>query len=133
MPQNLFYVCPPRKAYAIFEKVKEEARETHEVPFELLRSGLNYAQYVMSAFQCDPFYLTMAKRQISAADLPIKMMDFSGPTYRNEGTNCEGLYRLNEFHRMELTWLADADTVNDLQTKTRELAEEIINQLDLDW
>ncbi len=62
MPQNLFYVCPPRKAYAIFEKVKEEARETHEVPFELLRSGLNYAQYVMSAFQCDPFYLTMAKR-----------------------------------------------------------------------
>jgi seryl-tRNA synthetase len=133
MPQNLFYVCPPRKAYAIFEKVKQESRETQQVPYELIRSGLQKPVQVLSAFQCDPFYLSMAKIPITKEMLPIRLLDCSGPTYRNEGTNCEGLYRLNEFIRMELTYLGSPQEITDLQTKTRTVSEDVFNLLELDW
>ena len=133
MPQNLYYVCPPRKAYAIFEKVKEEAKETGEIPYDLMRSGLRNPEFVMSAFQCDPFYMAMAKTKITNPMLPIKMLDMSGPTYRNEGTNCEGLYRLSEFSRMELVYLGTPEQIGELQNKTREVSEKVLNSLDLDW
>jgi seryl-tRNA synthetase len=133
MPQNLYYVCPPRKAYAIFEKVKEEAKITHEIPYDLIRSGLGKPSFVMSAFQCDPAYMAARKWKITKDILPIKMLDYSGPTYRNEGTNCEGLYRLAEFQRMELVWFGSPEMVNEIQTKTRETTQNILNDLELDW
>lgn len=133
MPQNLYYVCPPKKAYAIFEKVKEEARKNHEIPYELIRSGLKNPEMTMSAFQCDPFYMNMAKINFSKNNLPFKYMDVSGPTYRNEGTNCEGLYRLNEFIRMELTYLGSPQIIGELQTQTRTITEELFTSMELEW
>jgi seryl-tRNA synthetase len=133
MPQNLYYVCPPRKAYAIFEKVKEEVKLTKEVPYELIRSGLDKPKFCMSAFQCDPFYLGMSKMSLTKDMFPIKMLDVSGPTYRNEGTNCEGLYRLNEFSRMELVYLGTPEQIIKLQELTRTITESVLNKIELDW
>ena len=60
----------------------------------------------MSYAECPPFWALLQQSTVDESSLPLKVFDWSGPTYRNEAGGTHGLDRLEEFRRIEMIWVA---------------------------
>jgi len=134
IPEGMFYVSPPPREPEAFDKFKQEYRIKKELPIEELKAILKDPAYVLAPAQCEPFwhYYSVVKHNIS--DYPLKYYDASGYTYRWEGGGVEGLVRVTEFQRVELTYVGLPEQVVSIRDKIVEKGVYVADKiLDLEW
>ena len=125
LPEGMYYCSAPRRDPEIFEKFKKELIIKKEVPINRLKDGLKDPSYVLAPAQCEPFYEFFSHEVLDEKDLPIKLFDRSGWTYRWEAGGSRGLDRVHEFQRVELVWIGTPDQVEKLRNYTVELSQSL--------
>ncbi len=137
LPDGMYYVSPPKRDPELFDDFKRELYvrgDLDEEAIASLREKLRDPAYVLAPAQCEPFYQLFAGEVVDEDNLPVKLFDHSGWTYRWEGGAAKGLERVNEFQRIEHVWLAepeDAESIReDLLNAVKRVADDL---LDLEW
>lgn len=134
IPEGMYYVCPPPRDPTAFVQFKELFRVRRKVPTDELRRVLKEPSYVLSPAQCEPFWQFYSHEIMRAEDLPFKHYDCSGWTYRWEGGGTEGLTRVQEFQRIELTYLGTTEQVVDIRDSVVDECVRVAGKLlDLEW
>lgn len=68
--------------------------------------------YMLDPLQCTALYQFLENREMAADELPLRWLDSSGPTYRNEDSGrIEPLVRQREFHRSEFVYIGTREQV----------------------
>lgn len=134
IPEGMYYVCPPPRDPEAFTKFKEEIKLTKNVSREMLKKIVKEPDYVLSPAQCEPFWHFFSHETLKIEDLPYKFYDRAGWTYRWEGGGTEGLARLQEFRRVELTYYGTPDQVVQIRGEIVDRLVEIVDKvLELEW
>jgi seryl-tRNA synthetase len=133
IPEGMFYVCPPPRDPAAFEEFKAKLKLTKKLPVEELEKVIKHPSYVLAPAQCEPFYEMFSSKTVRLEDLPVKLFDRSGWTYRWEGGGVEGLLRTQEFRRVELVFLAEPKEVVKIRDEVLERAVKLAEELRLRW
>lgn len=134
IPEGMYYVCPPPRDPEVFSEFKEVVKVTKTIPKEMLKNIIKEPDYVLAPAQCEPFWYFFSHEILRVEDLPIKLYDRSGWTYRWEGGGVEGLARLQEFRRIELVYLGTPEQIVDVRDSIVErLVYVVDNILELEW
>ncbi len=134
-PGGMYYVCVPRyrekEKYIPFQ-IKAEI--TQELPMDELKKLLEEPSYILDPIQCLPFYQLYRGRVLKKEDLPIKVVECGGPTYRFEAGGARGLERVDEFWRMEHVWLGLPEQCIEIRNEIMKKVVEVVDRvLDLEW
>lgn len=134
IPEGMYYVCHPPREPEAFAKFKEKYKLTKKVPRDILKQVVNDPDYVLAPAQCEPFWQFFSHETLKVEDLPIKLYDRSGWTYRWEGGGVEGLTRIHEFRRIELGYVGTPEQVVNIRDVLRDSITRIVDKiLDLEW
>ncbi|MCL2115456.1 MAG: serine--tRNA ligase [Methanobrevibacter sp.] len=133
LPEGMYYCSAPKRDPELFNKFKTDLAINREVPMDLLKEGLKDPSYVLAAAQCEPFYEFLSHEVIDEKDLPMKLYDKSGWTYRWESGGAKGIDRVHEFQRIEMVWVGTPDETNNIRDESLELSHEVANELELEW
>ena len=133
VPEGMYYVCPPPREPEAFEEFKRQFRLRKRVPSEELKRVIGKPDFVLAPAQCEPFYELFSRRRLRVENLPIKVFDRSGWTYRWEGGGAEGIVRTHEFRRIELTFLGKPSDVVKIRDAVRDRGVEVADELGLEW
>jgi seryl-tRNA synthetase len=133
LPEGMYFVCPPPRNPKIFEKFKRELKLTRQINREELKRCLKEPSYVLAPAQCEPFYEYMNNYRFRVEDLPVKLFDRSGWTYRWEGGGVEGLVRTQEFRRIEFVSLGTPSDAVSIRDAVRDRSIEVTEKLGLQW
>jgi seryl-tRNA synthetase len=138
-PNAYFVMTPKQSSDEFWEDVSDYYKITGEIDKKGVMERVDSVG-ILSYAQCPPFWDFVEGTTLDETTLPLKVYDWSGPTYRNEAGGTHGLDRIEEFHRTETLWvgtkgheielwkkLADAyqtffDTILDLEIKTARVA-----------
>lgn len=102
---NAYFVFTPNNASPEFwEDAIDKFAITGEVQIDLVKEK-STSVGIMSYAQCPPFWPYLEGKIIDENTLPLKVFDWSGPTYRNESGGTHGLDRIEEFHRIEVLFV----------------------------
>lgn len=105
----IYCMVPPRREDALVD-FKRDFTARKKIDLELLRRELEGPLYVLEPAQCTPFYQFFSGEYVDMdEDLPVRVYDQSGWTWRWEGKGVRGLERTIEFYRLEAVWLASRD------------------------
>lgn len=134
-PGGMFYVCPPRvREKEEYVPLQVKAEITGELPMKELKDLLEDPGYVLDPAQCTPFYQLYRNKTFRKEDLPIKVYDYGGPTYRYEAGGVKGIERLCEFWRIEHVWLGTPETVERIRAEAMKKAIEAVDEyLEMEW
>ncbi|MDR0901025.1 MAG: serine--tRNA ligase [Methanobrevibacter sp.] len=133
LPEGMYYASAPKRDPEVFNKFKQELAINREIPMDLLKEGLKDPAYVLSAAQCEPFYEFLSHEVLDEKDLPMKLYDKSGWTYRWESGGAKGIDRVHEFQRIETVWIGSPDQTNKIRDDTLELSHNLATELELEW
>ena len=134
IPEGMYYVCPPPRDPEAFSKFKEELKVTGLIKRDLLREAIKEPDYVLAPAQCEPFWQLFSHETLRLEDLPYKFYDRSGWTYRWEGGGVEGLVRVQEFRRVELTYFGSPEQVVEIRDQVRDAAVRVADRiLEMEW
>ncbi|MGC9516465.1 MAG: serine--tRNA ligase [Methanomicrobiales archaeon] len=133
LPEGMYYCSAPRRDPELFEKFKQELVVKKDVPIDLLKEGLKDPSYVLAPAQCEPFYEFFSHEVVDESELPIKLFDRSGWTYRWEAGGAKGLDRVHEFQRIELVWLGNPEDVDKIRDTTVNISQKIADDMELEW
>jgi len=133
IPEGMFYVCPPPRDPAAFDEFKTKLKLTKKLPEEELEKVIKTPSYVLAPAQCEPFYEMFSGKTVRWEDLPMKLFDRSGWTYRWEGGGVEGLIRTQEFRRVEFIFLGKPEEVVKIRDEVLEGAVNLAEELELRW
>jgi len=134
-PGGMYYVCAPR--YREKEKYKPFqilAEVTNELPMEQLKQLLEDPGYILDPVQCLPFYHLYRGKTLRPEDLPIKVVEAGGPTYRYEAGGVRGVERVSEFWRVEHVWLGTKQQVREIRDQVMERMKYVVDKImDVEW
>lgn len=117
-----------------WEDFVDYVKVTNRIPPDLLKRKLTPPIGGMCFAQCPPFYWFFEKKLIPDEDLPIKVWDSSGVSYRWESGGLKGLERDTEFHRIEVIWMGTKEQALEIKDQVMERYNRIFNDiLDLEW
>ena len=134
IPEGMYYVCPPPRDPEAFEEFKEAVKLTKTVPRDMLKRIIKDPEYVLAPAQCEPFWQFFSHETLRVEDLPFKLYDRSGWTYRWEGGGVEGLARLQEFRRIELVYLGTPKQVVEIRDSIVDEVVRVVDKiLELEW
>lgn len=134
IPEGMYYACPPPRDPEVFTEFKETVKVTKKIPKKLLKETLKEPEYVLAPAQCEPFWEFFSHETLRLEDLPVKLYDRSGWTYRWEGGGVEGLVRIQEFRRIELVYLGSPEQVVEIRDAVRDRVVDVVDrQLRLEW
>jgi len=134
IPEGMYYVCPPPRDPEAFTEFKEVVRVTKTVPKDILKNVVKEPEYVLSPAQCEPFWYFFSHEVLRVEDLPFKLYDRSGWTYRWEGGGVEGLARLQEFRRIELVYVGTPEQVVEIRDSIVDKVVDVVDRiLELEW
>ena len=134
IPEGMYYVCPPPRDPKAFTEFKETVKVTKTVPKDMLKNIIKEPDYVLAPAQCEPFWYFFSHETLRVEDLPIKLYDRSGWTYRWEGGGVEGLARLQEFRRIELVYIGTPEQVVEVRDSIVDELVRVVNDiLELEW
>jgi seryl-tRNA synthetase len=133
VPEGMYYVCPPPREPEAFTGFKQKLKLTKRVAVGELDKALKAPAYVLAPAQCEPFYEIFSRRRIRLEDLPAKLFDRSGWTYRWEGGGVEGFIRTQEFRRIEFVFLGEPSDVVKIRDEVLDKSVELLNELGLEW
>lgn len=134
-PGGMYYACAPRyrekEKYRPFQVLAEV---TNELPMEKLKELLEDPGYILDPVQCLPFYHLYRGRTLKPEDLPIKVVEAGGPTYRYEAGGVRGVERVSEFWRVEHVWLGTAQQVREIRDQVIERMKYVVDKImDVEW
>jgi seryl-tRNA synthetase len=132
---EIYYVSSPKsRDPEYWEEVMDYFKVTNEVPSELIRTKIEDPLGGMCYAQCPSFWPFLQGETISTESLPIRVFDRSGTSHRYESGGIHGIERVDEFHRIELVWVGDAEQVNKEAQKLSKRYAHVFNDiLDLEW
>jgi len=134
IPEGMFYVSPPPREPEAFDNFKQEYKITKEIPVEELKKVLKDPDYVLAPAQCEPFWQYYSIAKHNSFSYPLKYYDASGYTYRWEGGGVEGLVRVTEFQRIELTYVGLPEQIVKIRDQIVERGIYVADKvLDLEW
>ncbi|PTD94433.1 serine--tRNA ligase [archaeon SCG-AAA382B04] len=134
LPEGMYYSCSPKRGTNVYDLFKKEHKIKEEIPMDLLKDGLKDPGYVLAPAQCEPFYQLFSHEMMDEDNLPIKLFDKSGFTYRWEGGGSKGLDRVNEFQRIELVWIGKAKQVKTVTEEILEAYKKVLDDyLKVEW
>ncbi|MEM4251717.1 MAG: aminoacyl--tRNA ligase-related protein [Candidatus Bathyarchaeia archaeon] len=134
IPEGMYYCFPPPRDPEAFSDFKETMKITREVSREQLKKALKDPEYVLAPAQCEPFWQFYAKETFNQDDYPFKLYDASGWTYRWEGGGVEGMVRLHEFQRIELTYLGTPRQVTEIRDSILDRCIYVADKhMDMEW
>jgi seryl-tRNA synthetase len=113
----IYCMVPPRREDALLD-FKRDFTARKKIDVDLLRRELEGPLYVLEPAQCTPFYQFFSGEYIDLdEDLPVKVYDQSGWTWRWEGKGVRGLERTIEFYRLEAVWLTSRSEAVELRDR----------------
>jgi seryl-tRNA synthetase len=131
-PNAYFVFVPKLSDPKAFESETDYFRITGKVLTSEL-SGKLESVGILSYAQCPPLWPYFEGRTIVNESLPIKVYDWSGPTYRNEAGGTQGITRIEEFHRIETLWIGTPEQVKEIAMALDTVMQDILeNVLDLE-
>jgi seryl-tRNA synthetase len=135
IPHEHFWVCPPMKRDPnFFEEYRDWVEITGETFPQRLMRKLDKPLFGLSHGQCEPFYDIFHDEIVSLEDLPIKLYDVNGPTWRWEGGGLKGFERVNEFLRIEFVYMDEPKKVIELRDEILRRAELLLDKvLDVEY
>jgi len=134
IPEGMYYCFPPPRDPEVFSEFKETMKLTKEISKEALKKALKDPEYVLAPAQCEPFWQFYGKETLNQDDYPHKLYDASGWTYRWEGGGVEGMVRLHEFQRIELTYLGTPRQIVEIRDSILEKCVHTADKtLDMEW
>lgn len=90
--------------------------------------------YILDPLQCTALYQFLENRVYSSESLPLKWLDSSGPTYRNEDSDrLEPLIRQREFHRSEFVYIGSRKQVTEARGECISRMESMCAELGLGY
>lgn len=134
IPEGMYYCFPPPRDPNAFSEFKEKMKITKEISKETLKNSLKDPEYVLAPAQCEAFWQFYGKETLSQDDFPFKLYDASGWTYRWEGGGVEGMVRMHEFQRIELTYLGTPTQIVETRESILERCILVADKfLDMEW
>ena len=134
IPEGMYYVCPPPREPEAFDEFKKLFKVRRKAPREVLKGIIKDPAYVLAPAQCEPFWYFYGGETFRVEDMPFKYYDCSGWTYRWEGGGVEGLVRVQEFQRIELTYVGTPEQVVEIRDSIVDRCVEVADEiLDLEW
>jgi len=134
IPEGMYYVCPPPREPKAFDEFKYELKLTGNISKQKLMKAIKEPEYVLAPAQCEPFWQFYSNKVLNADEFPFKYYDCSGWTYRWEGGGTEGIVRLQEFQRIELTYVGTPDQVVSIRDQIVEECIKVADKLlDMEW
>ncbi|RLF20881.1 MAG: serine--tRNA ligase [Thermoprotei archaeon] len=134
-PGGMYYVCAPR--YREKEKYlpfRVKAEITNVLPMRELKDLLEDPGYILDPVQCLPFYQLYRGKVLRKEELPIKVVDVSGPTYRYEAGGARGIERVHEFWRIEHVWMGLRKQCIEIRDQVLDAMCNFVDKvLDLEW
>lgn len=132
-PDAYFVMVPEKSSPEFWEPVKDYFKLTGDVDTKAIMERVVPAG-ILSYAQCPPFWAYLEDRTIDPASLPLKVFDWSGPTFRNEAGGTQGLARLEEFHRVETLWVGTEEQVIETRKQLVEKLKGVFDKaLDLEF
>ncbi len=133
VPEGMYYVCPPPREPEAFTGFKQKLKLTKRTPVRELDKTLKAPAYVLAPAQCEPFYEIFSRRRVKLEDLPAKIFDRSGWTYRWEGGGVEGFVRTQEFRRIEFVFLGEPGGAVKIRDEVLDKSVGLADDLGLEW
>jgi len=134
IPEGMYYCFPPPRDPEAFTEFKEKLKITKEISKEELKKALKDPEYVLAPAQCEPFWQFYGRETLNQENYPHRLYDASGWTYRWEGGGVEGMVRLHEFQRIELTYLGTPKQVVEIRDSILERCIRVADKLlDMEW
>ncbi|MHA1303234.1 MAG: aminoacyl--tRNA ligase-related protein [Candidatus Heimdallarchaeaceae archaeon] len=125
-----YFVVQPKKADPeYFEEVADYITITKTVPEDLLYEKISAPMGGLSYAQCPPFWAWLQGKTISHESLPIKVYDWSGPTYRYESGSAYGFERVDELHRIETLFIGTPEQVKNAASETRKKLRYVFDKI----
>ena len=118
-PDAYYVMVPKVSSPKEWEASMDYFKITGEVNKELIMDKVDSIG-ILSYAQCPPFWQYLEGRTVDDSSLPIKVYDWSGPTYRNEAGGTHGIARVEEFHRIETLFVGYPEQVRDIGKKVEE-------------
>ncbi len=132
-PDAYFVMVPEKSSPEFWEPVKDHFKLTGDVDTKAIMERV-VSVGIMSYAQCPPFWGYLEDRTIEPKSLPLRVFDWSGPTFRNEAGGTQGLARLEEFHRVETLWVGTEEQVIETRKQLVEKFKEVFDKhLDLEF
>ncbi|MFH1787070.1 MAG: serine--tRNA ligase [archaeon] len=125
-----YYVCPPKtrdKEY--WEDVIDYFKITGEVDTKTIKEKIKEPIGGMCYAQCPPFWPYLDGKTLSKDDLPLRVFDRSGPSFRYEGGGIHGIERVDEFHRVELVWMGTPEQTSKVHQDIHDRFQEIFKNI----
>jgi len=103
-PLAYFVSVPKQSSTKYWEDVMDHYKITGEIDRKkIVEKSENVG--MMSYAQCPPFWTYLEGKTVDESSLPLKVYDWSGPTYRNEAGGTHGIDRIEEFNRIETLYV----------------------------
>lgn len=127
-PDAYFVAVPKVSTPKAWEDITDHFRVFREVPTEKIL-GKTASVGIMSYAQCPPFWQYLDGKTLADESLPLRIYDWSGPTYRNEAGGTSGITRLEEFHRIETMFIGYPEQVKIAAKEFDEAVTKLLDQV----
>jgi seryl-tRNA synthetase len=128
-----FVVQPKEPTPEYFEEIADYITITKTIPTDKLAEKVTAPIGGLSYAQCPPFWAWLQGKTLAKESLPIKIYDWSGPTYRYESGSAYGFERVDELHRIETLFIGSPEQTKKIGGEVREKMRQIFDDvLDLE-
>ncbi len=125
-----YFVVQPKEANPeLFEEIADFITITKTIPSEMLFDKITAPIGGLSYAQCPPFWPWLQGKTLAKESLPIKIYDWSGPTYRYESGSAFGFERVDELHRIETLFIGSPEQVKKIGVETRYKIREVFEKV----
>jgi len=128
-PDAYYVMVPKVSSLKEWEETMDYFRITGEIHKESIMKKVEPVG-ILSYAQCPPFWQFLEGKVVKEESLPLKVYDWSGPTYRNEAGGTHGIARVEEFHRAETLFIGSpkqvADTAKQVEEKLTFILEKVL-------
>lgn len=125
-----YFVVQPREATPeYFEEIADYVTIAKQIPEQKLYEKVNPPMGGLSFAQCPPLWVWLQGKTIAKDSLPIKIFDWSGPTYRYESGSAYGFERVDELHRIETLFIGTPEQATTAGVETRKKLREVFNDV----
>ena len=124
-----FVVQPKDPTPEYFEEIADYITITKTIPEDKLFEKITPPIGGLSYAQCPPFWALLQGKTIAKESLPIKVYDWSGPTYRYEAGSAYGFERVDELHRIETLFIGSPEQTKEIGEKVRNNLRKIFEEI----
>lgn len=127
-PDAYYVMVPKVSSPKEWEEAMDYFRITGEIHKESIMRRVDSVG-ILTYAQCPPFWQFLEGKVVKEESLPLKVYDWSGPSYRNEAGGTQGIARVEEFHRAETLFIGLPEQVVKMAKEVEEKLTFILDNL----